>query len=89
MSAPDAQNMFSVDPNTLVEQYRKKLSDEVHRALLLENALQTVNTDRERLVKENEALKEELSRLIPKAKSKLAKGQEAVNGSVISASSAD
>lgn len=60
MSASDAPTMFTIDSNTLAEQYRTKFQDEAHRAVLLENALQVMGQKNTELEKQVKALQEQL-----------------------------
>lgn len=92
MSATDAQNMFPFDPNVLVDQYRVKLSEESHRALLLENALTTVIKQRDELQQQNTALHQQVEALSSDDSSgtePTPPGVEAVDGSFDTASTSD
>ena len=65
MSAEDAQNMYEVNTDLLVQQYRQKLSESEHRGMLLENALGVMSGEKDQLIQQNEALQKQIEALTP------------------------
>lgn len=65
MSAEDAENMYPINADLLVQQYREKLSDSEHRGMLLENALGVVGAEKSQLLEQVAALQKQVEALTP------------------------